>query len=378
MALPLVGVGLLYRNGYFRQTIDADGHQEHRYPDYDLARMPLTRALGREGNPLTVSVELPERERAGRRLDRPGRSRPGAPARHRQPDQRPGRPTDHAHPVRPRARDAAAPGADPRRRRRSSAAGARDQARRLAPQRGPLGVPARGAGSRADRRRRRRSTRRSRPWRATACSRSTRRSRPATSGSTPTSSGASPGRSSTATGDANTGGVPVERVLEIGRGTDGDPDQFDMTAFSLRLTNGANAVSKLHAATANSTWQRASSPHEILGDHERRPPADLGRRPGPRACSSATSTPTSTTSTAATPATRWWERIDRIPATELWEAHLDQKRELARVRARPAADPVRPARRGAADARRSSARRSTRRSSRSASRAGSRRTSAPG
>ena len=36
MALPLVGVGLLYRNGYFRQTIDADGHQEHRYPDYDL------------------------------------------------------------------------------------------------------------------------------------------------------------------------------------------------------------------------------------------------------------------------------------------------------------------------------------------------------
>ncbi len=38
MALPFVGVGLLYRHGYFRQTIDADGHQEHAYPDYDLAR----------------------------------------------------------------------------------------------------------------------------------------------------------------------------------------------------------------------------------------------------------------------------------------------------------------------------------------------------
>jgi glycogen phosphorylase len=61
MALPLVGVGLLYRNGYFRQTIDADGHQEHRYPDYDLSRMPLTRALGREGDALTVSVALPGR-----------------------------------------------------------------------------------------------------------------------------------------------------------------------------------------------------------------------------------------------------------------------------------------------------------------------------
>ena len=62
MALPLVGVGLLYRNGYFRQTIDADGHQEHRYPDYDLARLPITRALGREGDPLTVTVELPGRD----------------------------------------------------------------------------------------------------------------------------------------------------------------------------------------------------------------------------------------------------------------------------------------------------------------------------
>ncbi|MGH2475932.1 MAG: DUF3417 domain-containing protein, partial [Candidatus Limnocylindrales bacterium] len=40
MALPFFGVGLLYRKGYFRQSIDADGHQEHAYPDYDLARLP--------------------------------------------------------------------------------------------------------------------------------------------------------------------------------------------------------------------------------------------------------------------------------------------------------------------------------------------------
>ena len=43
MALPAIGVGLLYRKGYFRQTIDADGHQEHDYPDYDLTRLPLGR-----------------------------------------------------------------------------------------------------------------------------------------------------------------------------------------------------------------------------------------------------------------------------------------------------------------------------------------------
>ena len=62
MALPLVGVGLMYRKGYFRQTIDADGHQEHAYPDYDLARLPILRALDPLGEPLTVSVPLPGRD----------------------------------------------------------------------------------------------------------------------------------------------------------------------------------------------------------------------------------------------------------------------------------------------------------------------------
>ena len=49
MALPFVGVGLFYRHGYFRQTIDADGHQEHAYPDYDLApaAAPARRRTGR-------------------------------------------------------------------------------------------------------------------------------------------------------------------------------------------------------------------------------------------------------------------------------------------------------------------------------------------
>ena len=62
MALPLVGVGLMYRKGYFRQTIDADGHQEHAYPDYELNRLPIMRALDRLGEPLTVSVQLPGRD----------------------------------------------------------------------------------------------------------------------------------------------------------------------------------------------------------------------------------------------------------------------------------------------------------------------------
>src|SRR6266545_1679121 len=62
MALPFIGVGLLYKRGYFRQTIDADGHQEHAYPDYDLSQLPISRVIGREGAPLTVSVPFPGRD----------------------------------------------------------------------------------------------------------------------------------------------------------------------------------------------------------------------------------------------------------------------------------------------------------------------------
>src|SRR4051812_15957179 len=62
MALPFVGVGLMYRRGYFHQTIDADGHQEHAYPDYDLTRLPVGRVQGRDGEPLVVSVPLPDRD----------------------------------------------------------------------------------------------------------------------------------------------------------------------------------------------------------------------------------------------------------------------------------------------------------------------------
>ncbi len=61
MALPFVAVGLFYRRGYFRQTIDADGHQEHAYPDYDPLRLPLLRVASADGDALQVPVDLPGR-----------------------------------------------------------------------------------------------------------------------------------------------------------------------------------------------------------------------------------------------------------------------------------------------------------------------------
>src|SRR6185503_16331945 len=64
-------------------------------------------------------------------------------------------------------------------------------------------------------------------------------------------------------GRPKTGGVPVDDVLELGLGVDGDRSQFDMTGFCLRLTRAANAVSQLHAETADETW-RGIGP-EIIG-----------------------------------------------------------------------------------------------------------------
>ncbi|MGQ0608624.1 MAG: alpha-glucan family phosphorylase [Chloroflexota bacterium] len=60
-ALPFVGIGLLYRRGYFRQQIDADGHQEHAQPDLDPSQLPLRRARARDGSPLQVSVDIADR-----------------------------------------------------------------------------------------------------------------------------------------------------------------------------------------------------------------------------------------------------------------------------------------------------------------------------
>ena len=62
LGLPFVAVGLLYRHGYFRQTIDADGRQQHTYPEYDFHRLPIRPAMGHTGREVVVKVPLPERE----------------------------------------------------------------------------------------------------------------------------------------------------------------------------------------------------------------------------------------------------------------------------------------------------------------------------
>ena len=61
LGLPLVGVGLLYQQGYFRQYLNADGWQQERYPENDFYTLPLERQLDKDGRPILIQVQLPGR-----------------------------------------------------------------------------------------------------------------------------------------------------------------------------------------------------------------------------------------------------------------------------------------------------------------------------
>jgi len=62
LGLPLVGIGLLYRQGYFKQMLNADGFQQESYPENDWYNMPVERKNGKDGQPLKISVELAGRQ----------------------------------------------------------------------------------------------------------------------------------------------------------------------------------------------------------------------------------------------------------------------------------------------------------------------------
>lgn len=64
MSLPLVAVGLLYRQGYFRQVLDRTGFQTEHYPVSELHELPIVRGCDPNGNPVTITMKLAERELA--------------------------------------------------------------------------------------------------------------------------------------------------------------------------------------------------------------------------------------------------------------------------------------------------------------------------
>lgn len=61
MGIPLVAVGLLYRNGYFHQHISSDGWQQERYPYNEFFMMPLTKATDSNGRDIILDMKIGER-----------------------------------------------------------------------------------------------------------------------------------------------------------------------------------------------------------------------------------------------------------------------------------------------------------------------------
>ncbi len=319
MALPFVGVGLLYRHGYFRQAIDADGHQEHAYPDYDPARLPLLRVIDDEGEPILVPVEFPGRTvQATVWLAQVGRVPLLLLDTDIPENELADRPITHQLYVRGRemrlhqemvlgvggVRLLRILGIEPaawhlneghsafmlvERARELTAAGqpqeaALEQVRRDAVF--TIHTPVSAGNERFD----------------VGLVRLL---------ATPLVEGS---------------GLDLDRVVELGIGTDGDEGSFDMTAFSLRLTRGANAVSQLHAGTANGTW--LGTPRSAIlgitnGIHA---PTWLGR---PMAELFANLGADLDAMSDETPEGRFWERLDAITDGDLWKAHRRQKRELA-------------------------------------------------
>lgn len=66
LGIPLVGIGLMYREGYFRQYLNVDGWQQENYPENDFFNLPLIPETKPDGSPLTIKVDFPGREVSAR------------------------------------------------------------------------------------------------------------------------------------------------------------------------------------------------------------------------------------------------------------------------------------------------------------------------
>ena len=327
MALPFVAVGLFYRRGYFRQSIDADGHQEHGYFNLDPARLPLRRVIDPLGEPLTVGVELPGRTvhaavwlaQVGRvpllllDTDIPDNSEADRPISHilyvRGREMR-------LHQelilgiggVRALRKLGIAPSAW-HLNEGHSAFMLMEQARELV---------AEGA--------------------STEEALAQVRAKAVFTIHTPVPAGNERFgidivRALTAP-VLEASGLDVERVLERGLGVDGDAGQFDMTAFALRTTILANGVSQLHGRVANDTWSPIID-HPISGiTNGVHPPTWVGK--AMRSVFGELGGNLDHLENEQE-AARFWERLNLVPDAGLWKAHLQQKlalQEYARIRLR--------------------------------------------
>lgn len=62
LGLPLIGIGLLYKEGYFQQYLTSDGWQQERYDINDFYNLPLTQMLDEQKQPLKLALDFPGRK----------------------------------------------------------------------------------------------------------------------------------------------------------------------------------------------------------------------------------------------------------------------------------------------------------------------------
>ena len=55
--IPLIGIGLFYGQGYFRQRLDATGWQQEEYQLTDISQLPMEPAIGKNGMPVTIRID---------------------------------------------------------------------------------------------------------------------------------------------------------------------------------------------------------------------------------------------------------------------------------------------------------------------------------
>ena len=60
LGVPLIAVGLLYKNGYFWQTINGRGEQETEYKDLEIEDLPIIPVKDVDGQDLIISVDMPK------------------------------------------------------------------------------------------------------------------------------------------------------------------------------------------------------------------------------------------------------------------------------------------------------------------------------
>ncbi len=327
MALPLIGVGLFYRRGYFRQTIDADGHQEHDYVQLDAERLPLRRVVDRVGEPLLVPVELPGRVvHAAVWLAQVGRVPLLLLDTDIPENDEADRPITHILYVRGRemrlhqelilgvggVRTLRALGIAPSAwhlNEGHSAFMLVEQARELMAE----------GTSQAD---------------------AFERVRTSAVFTIHTPVPAGNERFSAdlvrrlAAPSLATAGLDLEAVLGMGRPVEGDSSQFDMTAFSLRNTCRSNGVSQLHAHTANETWSAIISEPILAVTNGIHPPTWVGE-PMRQVFRELGGDLDHLEDEYEVD--RFWERLDQVPDQRLWESHLEQKlrlQEFAKLRLR--------------------------------------------